>query len=149
VYSAVLSKISYIFVLKWPIYHWIFTMKKILSTINFNCSKCTWYIIGYNKSTVLLWLFYISLSDVRIPVKSHAFSVRVMLQDVKSRSHVHANTKIQQHTYRRNIHHILQCQLQDRKYYLPPGMCNLWSKMCVPLIYTKCMNRWYSHFIGI
>ena len=37
VYSAVLSKISYIFVLKWSIYryHLIFTMNKILSTINF------------------------------------------------------------------------------------------------------------------
>ena len=26
-------------------------------------------------------------------------------------------------------HHILQCQLQGRKYYLPPGMCNLWSSI--------------------
>ena len=43
---------------------------------------------------MLLLLFYISLSDVRIPVKSHAFSVSVMLQDIKSHSHVHANTKI-------------------------------------------------------
>jgi hypothetical protein len=26
-------------------------------------------------------------------------------------------------------HHILQCQLQDGKYYLPPGMCNLWPSI--------------------
>ena len=37
------------------------------------------------------------------------------------------HTKIQQHTYRRTNHHILQCQLQDRKHYLPPGcaICGL------------------------
>jgi hypothetical protein len=23
----------------------------------------------------------------------------------------------------------MQCQLQDRKYYLPPGMCNLWPSI--------------------
>jgi hypothetical protein len=39
------------------------------------------------------------------------------------------HTEIQQHTYRRRIHHIFQCQLQDRKYYLPPGMCKLWSSI--------------------
>ena len=39
------------------------------------------------------------------------------------------HTQIQQHTYRRKNHHILQCQLQDRKYYLPPEMCNLWSSI--------------------
>jgi hypothetical protein len=39
------------------------------------------------------------------------------------------HTKIQQQTHRRKIHFILQCQLQDRKYYLPPGMCNLWSSI--------------------
>jgi hypothetical protein len=39
------------------------------------------------------------------------------------------HTTIQQHTYRSRIHHILQCQLQDRKYYLPPGMCNLRPSM--------------------
>jgi hypothetical protein len=41
----------------------------------------------------------------------------------------HPMHTIQQHTYRRRIHHILQCQLQDGKYYLPPGMCNLWPSL--------------------
>jgi hypothetical protein len=42
---------------------------------------------------------------------------------------IQMHTKIQQHTYRRRIHHILQCQLQDSKYYLPPGMCYLWPSI--------------------
>ena len=39
------------------------------------------------------------------------------------------NIQCSLHTYRRRIHHTLQCQLQDRKYYIPPGMCKLWPSI--------------------
>jgi hypothetical protein len=91
-----------------------------------NCAKSSKnhpsWLSGNPKLWKIYWWEFTSPLDLHpmINVKN------VTMHDVQKHP---IHTDIQQHTYRRRIHHILQCQLQNRKYYLPPGKCNLWPSI--------------------
>jgi hypothetical protein len=79
-----------------------------------NCAKSSKNHLSWLSGNLKVWkISYWELpSPLDLPTMVNAINV---IRDHVWRAKTSNAHKIQQHTYRRRIHHILQCQLQDRK----------------------------------
>ena len=79
-----------------------------------NCAKSSKNHLSWLSGNLKVWkISYWELpSPLDLPTMVNATNV---IRDDVWRAKTSNAHKIQQHTYRRRIHHILQCQLQDRK----------------------------------